>query len=212
MKGAAALHEGLADAHDDGGVGLVDLPICGPIRVARVAVPEGRVGGSPAGLNAKAQALADALRGFRAFLLGHDPFDGRQEVAVAVELHERAVAVGPHLDAGVLELHEQRSLPRGVAREAIEVAQDEHVEGAALGAQKQGLKLRPAHNLCAALVVVDEDAIGGEVPGLRLDCAFGVLLLHQARLDSRAGPLPIFLAQSNVNRGSHVRILLCGVP
>ena len=185
--------------------------MCRAARVADAAVTEGRPGRSPARLNAKPQAFPDALRGFRALLLGDHAFDGRQQVAVAVELHERAFGVAPHLDAGVLELNEQRRLPRGVAREPIEVAQDEHVEGAALGGEEHGLKLGTAQNLCAALVVVDEDAIGGEVPGLGFDGALGVLLLHEARLDSRAGPLPIFLAQANVDGRSHVPILLCGV-
>jgi hypothetical protein len=43
-------------------------------------------------------------------------------VTVAVELHERAVGIAPHLDAGVLELNEQGRLPRGIAREPIQGA------------------------------------------------------------------------------------------
>ena len=103
----------------------------------------------------------------RALLLGDHALDGRQQVAVDVELHERAIGVGPDLDAGVLELNEQRRLPRGVARKPIQIAQDEHVEGSALCGEEHGLKLGAAQNLGAALVVVDEDAVGGEVPGLR---------------------------------------------
>ena len=104
MKGAAALHERLAYAHDDRGEPVVDLPVCGAACVADAAVPEGRARRSSARLHAKPQALPDALRGFRSLLLGDHAFDGGHQVAVTVELHERAIGVAPHLDAGVLEL------------------------------------------------------------------------------------------------------------
>src|SRR5258708_10073222 len=91
VEGPTSFDKRLAHAHNDGGERVFDLPVCGPARVADAAVAEGCAGRSPARLNAEPQPLPDALRGFRALLFGNHAFDGRQQVAVAVELHERAL-------------------------------------------------------------------------------------------------------------------------